>query len=81
MTATEALREAIREIVREELADARSAPHRLLDIDEAASTLSIGRSSLYAELAAGRLRSVKVGKRRLVPADAIADYIRRSEAA
>jgi hypothetical protein len=30
----------------------------------------IGRTSAYAEIAAGRLRVVKAGKRTLVPADA-----------
>ena len=39
--------------------------------------LSIGRSALYGELAAGRLRSVKVGRRRLVPSGAIAEYVAR----
>jgi len=53
-----------------------SAPDRLLSIDEAAATLGLGRSLLHAEIAAGRVRSVKVGRRRLIPAGAIADYIR-----
>jgi excisionase family DNA binding protein len=36
----------------------------LLSIDEAANLLSIGKTKLYAELAAGRLQAVKLGKRR-----------------
>jgi excisionase family DNA binding protein len=52
-----------------------SAPDRLLSVDEAAAALAVGRSILYSEIGAGRLRTVKVGRRRLVPASAIADYI------
>jgi excisionase family DNA binding protein len=55
---------------------APAAPDRLLAVGEAASTLGIGRSVLYGEIQAGRLRSVTVGRRRLVPAAAIAEYIR-----
>jgi excisionase family DNA binding protein len=63
--------------IREEVATAAPAaapgPDRLLSIDEAADVLGIGRSRLYAELAAGQLRSVKIGRRRLVPSSAIAE--------
>ena len=47
---------------------------RLLSIPEAADALGIGRTRLYAELEAGRLRSVHVGRRRLVPSSAVAEY-------
>jgi excisionase family DNA binding protein len=67
--------EALRESVRMEAAAVPRAPDRLLDIDEAAAALGIGRSALYGEIAAGRLRSVKVGRRRLVPAASITSYI------
>ena len=53
-----------------------SAPDRLLSVDEAAAILGLGRSLLYSEIAAGRVLSVKVGRRRLIPAAAIAEYIR-----
>jgi len=53
------------------------AADRLLSVDEAGRQLVIGRSALYAELAAGRLRSLKVGRRRLVPSGAIAGYVAR----
>ena len=53
-------------------------PDRLLSIPEAAQALGgIGRTSLYAELQAGRLRSVKVGRRRLVPSSAVSEYAQR----
>jgi excisionase family DNA binding protein len=53
----------------------RPAPDRLLSVDEAAAALALGRSLTYGEITAGRLRSVKVGRRRLIPARAIAEYI------
>jgi excisionase family DNA binding protein len=60
--------------LREELAEAASGtPERLLDIPSAAAALGIGRTRLYAELDSGQLRSVKVGRRRLVPSSAIAE--------
>jgi excisionase family DNA binding protein len=78
--ATEALATAILAAVRAEAAVSEGAPDRLLSIDDAAAALSIGRSALYDELAAGRLRSVKVGRRRLIPAGAIGQYIEQASA-
>lgn len=70
------LADAIRAEVKAEAdADHAPAPDRLLSIDEAAATLGIGRTRLYHEVAAGQLSTVKVGRRRLVPAGAIAGYI------
>lgn len=71
---------AVAELVaalREELAPEPTVtlPDRLLDVRTAAAALGIGRSRLYSELMAGRIRSVKSGRRRLVPSSAIADYI------
>jgi excisionase family DNA binding protein len=51
------------------------APDRLLSVDEAAAALGIGRSRLYDEIGAGRVRSVRVGRRRLVPSSAITERI------
>lgn len=74
------LAEAIREEVRAELsAPGADAPDRLLSIDEAAATLGLGRTALYGELQAGRLRSIAVGRRRLVPAGAIREFIASAE--
>ena len=42
----------------------------------AGQLLGLGRTTTYAELRSGRLRSFKVGKRRLVPAMALPEYIR-----
>jgi excisionase family DNA binding protein len=70
------LAEAIRAEVRAEADSLAEGPDRLLTIAEACHALGgIGRSALYGELQAGRLRSCKVGRRRLVPSSAIADYI------
>jgi excisionase family DNA binding protein len=67
--------EALREAVRVEAEAGPRAPDRLLSIDEAAEALGIGRTALYGELQAGRVRSVKVGRRRLVPMSAIGERI------
>jgi excisionase family DNA binding protein len=67
--------EALAEAVRTEAATGPVAPDRLLSIDEAAATLGIGRSALYGLLAEGRLKSCKVGRRRLLASGAIAEYI------
>jgi excisionase family DNA binding protein len=56
------------------------APARLLDIEEAAATLGLGRTFVYAEMQAGRLASLKAGRRRLFSAAAIASYIADREA-
>lgn len=47
----------------------------LYRVPDVMSLLSLGRSTLYEELRSGRLRSVRVGRVRLIPAAAIADYI------
>jgi len=72
--AVEALAEALLAALRAEAAQATAGPDRLLSIEEAAQALGIGRSRLYDELAAGRLRSVKLGRRRLVPSSAIREF-------
>jgi excisionase family DNA binding protein len=67
--------EALAEAVRTEAASVPAAPDRLMSVDEVAAILALGRSTVYGELQAGRLRSIKVGRRRLVPAAAIAEFI------
>jgi excisionase family DNA binding protein len=37
--------------------------------------LSLSRTVIYEQIRAGRLRSVRQGRARLIPADAIADYV------
>jgi len=76
-----AVREAVAQLAAALLAATRAneadpaGPDRLLSVDEAARHLGIGRSALYSELAAGRLRSLKVGRRRLIPSSALAEFV------
>lgn len=48
---------------------------RVLRVEEAARALGIGRSLVYDLIRSGRLRSFKVGSRRLIPAAAIDEVI------
>ena len=52
----------------------------LLTIDEAAALLSCGRSFLYPRLMRGELPSVKLGRKRLIPAAALEAYVQRLQA-
>lgn len=56
---------------------AAAAPPRkaLYRVPEAMTLLSLSRSVIYRQLRLGRLRSVKEGNARLIPADAIDDYV------
>lgn len=49
----------------------------LLSVDRAAELAGIGRSILYTRLLSGEIRSLKIGRRRLVERGAILDYIAR----
>ncbi|WP_164903838.1 helix-turn-helix domain-containing protein [Nonomuraea polychroma] len=51
----------------------------MYDVDEAGVVLRLSRRYLYQEIRSGRLRSVKAGRARRVPADAIADYVKLLE--
>ena len=48
---------------------------QLYRVVDAMVILSMGRSVIYEQIRSGRLRSVTEGRRRLIPASAIADYI------
>lgn len=78
---TDRLEAAVAELVaalRDEVAAATPThgPERLLSIAEACEALGgVARSTIYQELAAGRVRSIKVGRRRLIPASAIAERV------
>jgi excisionase family DNA binding protein len=77
---------AVAELVaalRDELrAEPSPATVELLSVEQAAQRAGIGRSLAFALIRRGELRSVKVGRRRLVPSDAIAALAaERSEAA
>jgi len=50
-------------------------PKPLYKVTEAMALLSLGRSLIYELIRSGRLRSVKEGRVRLIPASAIAEYV------
>ena len=60
-------------------------PIQLYRVHEAMEILRLGRTAVYEQIRAGRLRSVKQGTARLIPATAITDYValleREAEAA
>lgn len=49
----------------------------MLRLPEASSVSGLSRTKLYELMASGELESVKVGRRRLVPAEALAAYVER----
>ena len=49
---------------------------KLLNIDQACERLSLGRWSVYKLINQNRLKTVKIGKRRLVTMNAIDDFIK-----
>jgi excisionase family DNA binding protein len=55
----------------------QSAGHsaRLHDIESLMDRLKLGRSKVFEVIASGELRSIKVGRRRLVSETALAEYI------
>lgn len=46
---------------------------------EAARLCSIGRTTLYAALSSGELKSIKIGTRRLITIDALRTWLKRNE--
>jgi excisionase family DNA binding protein len=53
---------------------------RLNSIEQVQTRLGIGRSMVFELIGAGKLRSVSIGRRRLVPETAIAEFIETLEA-
>lgn len=56
-------------------APAAMPTRHLYPIPEAMQLLSMSRSVIYEQIRAGRLFSVKVGRARLVPAEAIDNFV------
>jgi len=48
---------------------------QLYRVKDAMIILSLSHTSIYEQIRSGRLRSVKEGRTRLIPASAIADYV------
>jgi hypothetical protein len=54
----------------------QSAPQReAFSIDEFCTAYGIGRTLAYAEMKAGQLKPVKIGRRTLIPVSAAADWL------
>lgn len=56
-------------------ADRPVVPAVLYRVDEAAEALRLSRSSIYELIRSGQLRTVKHGTRRLVPVEALGEFI------
>jgi excisionase family DNA binding protein len=54
---------------------AEPAEQLLYRPEEAAKALRIGRSTVYEEIRLGRLQTVRIGRRRLVPPEYIVQYV------
>lgn len=52
---------------------------RLHKLPTAQERLGIGRSKIFELIASGELRSVKIGRTRLIPESAIVEFIERLE--
>jgi excisionase family DNA binding protein len=55
-------------------------PPILLSVDDTCTALGVGRSLVYQLIASGELESVTLGRRRLVPARSVDDYVDRLRA-
>ena len=54
------------------MSTAHTVPDKLAySVKEACATSSLGRTSIYAAIAAGRLKAIRVGGRTLIPADSL----------
>lgn len=53
---------------------------RLNHVESVMERLGLGRSTVYELLASGQLRSVKVGRRRLISESALIDFIEKLDA-
>ncbi len=53
----------------------------LVPVEEAAAILSLGRSKVFELVAAGEIESLKVGRRRLIPRQALDAYVQRQREA
>ncbi len=54
-----------------------TASHTLLSVEAAAAQLSIGRTTMYALLKNGDVASIRIGRLRRVPAEALTAYTTR----
>ncbi|MFT7571766.1 MAG: excisionase family DNA binding protein [Paracoccaceae bacterium] len=48
-------------------------------IPEVMESLSLGRTTIYEQIKAGNLRTLKVGRRTIVPANAVSEFLDKLE--
>jgi excisionase family DNA binding protein len=53
----------------------------LLKVEEVVRILSLGRSQVYKLITSGELRSIKIGRSRRIPREALVDFVASLEAA
>lgn len=53
----------------------QTTPRIVLTIEEAAECLGIGRTLMYALVTAGEVESVRIGRLRRIPTDALDRYV------
>lgn len=58
----------------------QAIPALMLTVEEAGTALRIGRTRMFALIGSGEIRSVKVGRSRRIPVEALTEYKRRLEA-
>lgn len=79
--AVQELVNALREEMRAAIEPDPNRPDSLLSIEQARLAIGgVSRSMLYSEMAAGRVRSLKVGRRRLIPSSAIGELMKKASA-
>lgn len=49
-------------------------------MEEAAAQLGAGRSTMFKLVAAGNIESVKIGRQRIIPADALREFLEKQRA-
>jgi excisionase family DNA binding protein len=59
----------------EPLATTSRTGAQLLDVDQVAARLNVGRSTVFNLMSSSKLRSVKIGQRRLVSEASLAEFI------
>lgn len=56
-------------------------PRIVLTVEQAAESLAIGRTLMYELVGSGAVESVRIGRLRRIPTDAVAEYVTRLRAA
>ena len=55
--------------------DLEQPPRLVFSVEAAAELLSLSRTRMFALLKAGQVRSIRVGRLRRIPADALTEYV------